>query len=189
MDQKAATQQGGAGGGGGHKRPGAVEATGGYVNYVLHTLNLALAWFGWFITMCGLSAAQHYVKKRRQDITNIPALIGDYNYKVEANYPNISGGKLFRLDWFILFFEFIVLAIVSIGTASSLLRQVRISLIGFLSVATMLIIISTDRLYNISGKMPSGHTAARVAFAGYVLMAIGNFGSMYLLGLDPDRVY
>lgn len=63
MDQKAATQQGGAGGGGGHKRPGAVEATGGYVNYVLYVLDLALAWFGWFITMCGLSAAQHYVKK------------------------------------------------------------------------------------------------------------------------------
>ena len=59
--------------------------------------------------------------------------------------------------------------------------QVRISLIGFLSVATMLIIISTDRLYNMSGKLPSGSTAARVAFAGYLLMAIGNFGEPFQL--------
>ncbi|KAK9843865.1 hypothetical protein WJX84_003231 [Apatococcus fuscideae] len=126
---------------------------------------------------------------RLQRAADIPSNIpGEYNYKVDANYPNISGGKLFRLDWFILFLQFVVLGIVSIGCASSLLRQVRISLIGFLSVATMLIIISTDRLYNMSGKLPSGHVAARVAFAGYLLMAIGNFGCMYLLGLDPDRV-
>jgi len=166
---------------GGHKRPGVVAATGGYTNYVLFVVDLAISWFGWFITMCGLSAAQHYVKKRPQDETT--------QYKINANYPAISGGKLFRFDWFILFLQLVVLGIVSIGAASSLLRQVRISLIGFLAVSTMLTIVSTDRLYNMSGQMPSGHTAARVAFAGFLLMAMGNFGCMYLLGLDPDRAY
>ena len=57
MDPKAQDNSGG------HKRPGAVAATGGYTNYLLYVIDLALAWFGWFITMCGLSAAQHYVKK------------------------------------------------------------------------------------------------------------------------------
>ena len=45
-------------------------------------------------------------------------------YKINANYPAISGGKLFRFDWFILFLQLVVLGIVSIGAASSLLRQV-----------------------------------------------------------------
>ena len=44
-------------------RQGAVAATGGRINYILYVVDLAIAWFGWFITMCGLSAAQHYVKK------------------------------------------------------------------------------------------------------------------------------
>ncbi len=63
-----------------------------------------------FIYLCGMC-------RREIDTTS--------QYKIDANYPVLSGGKLFRFDWFVLFLQFLVLGIVSLGTASSLLRQVR----------------------------------------------------------------
>ena len=49
---------------------------------------------------------------------------GPDGWSVPANYPELANGQILRLDWFILFFQFITAVIVSIVASLGAIPQV-----------------------------------------------------------------
>ena len=65
--------------------------------------------------------------------------------------------------------------------------QTRIVIIGWLAVATVQAILSTDRFYNYSHWHLSGalYASGRAAFSGFLINATANFCLMYHIGIVP----
>ena len=49
---------------------------------------------------------------------------GTDGWAIPANYPELANGEILRLDWFILFFQFITAVIVSIVASLGAIPQV-----------------------------------------------------------------
>jgi hypothetical protein len=167
---------------------------GGKFNYFLLSFDLFIAWAGWTIIVGALSALQRYTNRssssNRNSVVNPPqgpnnAQSTAFGWAVNANYPYLQPGRVFRLDWFITFYIFIVLCLVTFAVCSNVMRQSRAMLVGYLAVAAVLAIIDADRFYNVSHFVAgSNFSAARGTFAGFCITAVGIFGLMYLLGLE-----
>ena len=52
-------------------------------------------------------------------------LAGNGGWAIPANYPELANGEILRLDWFILFFEFITIVIVCIVSSIGAIPQVQ----------------------------------------------------------------
>ncbi|KAK9817941.1 hypothetical protein WJX72_004600 [[Myrmecia] bisecta] len=109
-----------------------------------------------------------------------------YDWTLNANYPRLQSGRVYRFDWFTVMFQLVIIVIVTLALLSIAARHSRPMLIGYLAVASLLMILSADRLYNVShffkGKY---YTRTRCAFAGYVIAATGDLALIYMLGLEP----
>ena len=65
--------------------------------------------------------------------------------------------------------------------------QARGTILSFLTAAAVLSIISTDRIYNISHNVHGrDYSAARSAFAGYLVSAASDLALIYHLGIIPQ---
>ena len=65
--------------------------------------------------------------------------------------------------------------------------QARGTLLSFLTAAAVLSVISTDRLYNITHNVHGrSRSAARSAFAGFIVSATADFALIYHLGIIPQ---
>ena len=51
-------------------------------------------------------------------------LAGPDGWAIPSNYPELANGQILRLDWFILFFQFITVVIVSIVISLGAIPQV-----------------------------------------------------------------
>ncbi|KAK9818290.1 hypothetical protein WJX72_010161 [[Myrmecia] bisecta] len=153
-----------------------IDQVGGVTNYALSVLWLFLAWAGWAIALGGLAATQHIENKQGLS----------YDWTINANYPKLQSGRVYRFDWFTWSFQLVVLAIVSVALLSIVIRQSRAMLMGYLAVASVLQILSADRFYNVShffkGKY---YSRTRCTFAGYVIAATADLALIYMLGLEP----
>ena len=67
------------------------------------------------------------------------------------------------------------------------LMQTRLVVVGWLAVATVQAILSTDRFYNISHwhLSKSLYASSRATFSGFLIMATSNFCLMYHIGIRP----
>ncbi len=45
-------------------------------------------------------------------------------WAIKSNFPNLNSGRVFRLDWWIVFYQFIVSMLVVLATLSRVLAQV-----------------------------------------------------------------
>jgi hypothetical protein len=45
-------------------------------------------------------------------------------WAIKANFPNLNSGRVFRLDWFIVFLEFVTISLISLASISKLIPQV-----------------------------------------------------------------
>lgn len=65
--------------------------------------------------------------------------------------------------------------------------QARGTILSFLTAAAVLSIISTDRVYNISHNVHGRNfSAARSAFAGFLVSATSDLALIYHLGIIPQ---
>lgn len=55
---------------------------------------------------------------------NLCCSAGPDGWAIPANYPELANGEILRLDWFILFFQFITAVIVSIVASLGAIPQV-----------------------------------------------------------------
>ena len=103
-----------------------------------------------------------------------------------GNFPHISNGKVLRFEWFIMILQLVTLVLVTLAIASVIVHHTRLMIISFLAVTTALVVIAADQFNNIrSSRHGRQHAASTDTFAGFVLCAIGNFGLIYLLGIEP----
>ena len=65
--------------------------------------------------------------------------------------------------------------------------QTRLVIVGWLAVATVQAILSTDRFYNISHwhLSKSLYASSRATFSGFLIIATANFALMYHIGIVP----
>ena len=50
-------------------------------------------------------------------------------WAIKSNYPNLNSGRVFRLDWFILFLQFVTISFISLASISKLIPTVRAALL------------------------------------------------------------
>lgn len=89
---------------GGGPIKGAKELTGGYLNYAFIVGNLALAWFGWFIALCSISALQHQYKKGASSINTgvngwLPTEGNFAGFAINSGYPALPPNRILRFEW------------------------------------------------------------------------------------------
>lgn len=79
-----------------------------------------------------------------------------------------------------------MLGVVCLALIGRVNRQTRSMLTGYMSVTLALLLIVTNRVYDLSHF--SGHNkyyhSARALFTGFIFLDIGFFGLIYLLGLE-----
>ncbi len=103
-----------------------------------------------------------------------------------GNFPHISNGKVIRFEWFIMILQLVTLVVVTLAIAGSQVHHARLTVISWLAVTTALVVIAADQFNNIrSSRSGRQYKASTDTFAGFVLCAIGNFGLLYLLGIEP----
>lgn len=68
------------------------------------------------------------------------------------------------------------------------LAQARISVAGFVAVAIVLGVLSTDRFFNLEHLHVNKayYSSSRSAFAGYLIATTADFGLLYHIGLSPS---
>jgi len=175
---------------GGGPVKGAKEVTGGYLNYAFIVGNLVLAWFGWFLAMCSISALQHQYSNNPEGVNpelNGWAAEGVFaGFAINSGYPALPPNRLLRFEWFIFWLTFVVLGVVCLALIGRVNRQTRSMLTGYMSVTLALLLIVTNRVYDLSHF--SGHNkyyhSARALFTGFIFLDIAFFGLIYLLGLE-----
>ncbi|BDA49382.1 hypothetical protein COCOBI_13-4940 [Coccomyxa sp. Obi] len=163
------------------KRAGRISSqVGGPVNYAIFSFWIFISFAGWAIAMSSMSALQHYENK-----TGISD--GANGWAIKANFPNLNSGRVFRLDWWIVFYQFIVSMLVVLATLSRVLAQARVAVCGYIAIATVLDIISADRFYNLSHFhiTRAYFSSSRGAFAGFVIAATADYAMLYMAGLTP----
>ncbi|KAK9842663.1 hypothetical protein WJX74_000292 [Apatococcus lobatus] len=154
---------------------------GGKINLILIVLNLLLSWIGWFITFCGICAFQNYTNN-----TEMGSGLSAGDWWDIGNFPHISNGKVIRFEWFIMILQLVTLGVLTLAIISRCVHHSRLTLISFLAVTTALIVIAADQFNNIRGSRHGRqYKSSTDVFAGFVLCAIGNFGLLYLLGIEP----
>lgn len=79
-----------------------------------------------------------------------------------------------------------VLSVVSLALIGRITRQTRSMTTGYMSVLLALLIISTNRVYDLSHFSGHGkyYHSARALFTGYIFLDVALFGLIYLLGLE-----
>lgn len=180
---------------GGGPVKGAAEITGGYLNYVFIVLNLLLAWLGWFLVLCSLSALQNQINKHQDIQTTVNDFYTPFgangpdtfhSYAVNAGYPALPPGRLLRFEWFTFFLTLVVLSVVCLALIGRVTRQTRSMTVGYMAVLLALTIFSTNRIYDLSHFSGGGKYfhSARATFTGYLFIDIALFGLIYLLGLE-----
>ena len=103
-----------------------------------------------------------------------------------GNFPHISNGKVIRFEWFIMILQLVTLGVLTLAIISRIVHHSRLTLISFLAVTTALVCIAADQFNNIRrSREGRQYKASTCVFAGFVLCAIGNFGLLYLLGIEP----
>ncbi|CAL8462068.1 g1599 [Coccomyxa elongata] len=154
---------------------------GGVVNYAIFSFWLFISFAGWIIALSCLSALQRYENNSGLSVD------GGSGWAIKSNYPALNSGKVFRFDWFVVFYQFVLSFLVVIATVSRVLPQARISICGYLAIGAVLTILSADRLYNLSHFHVSKayYSSSRGAFAGYLLSATSDFAMLYMAGLSP----
>lgn len=87
---------------------------------------------------------------------------------------------------FIIWLTFVVLGVVCLALIGRVNRQTRSMLTGYMSVNLALLIIVTNRVYDLSHFSGHGryYHSARATFCGFIFLDIGFFGLIYLLGLE-----
>ncbi|KAK9918602.1 hypothetical protein WJX75_005254 [Coccomyxa subellipsoidea] len=153
---------------------------GGPVNYAIYSFWIFISFAGWAIALGSMSALQHYENK-----TGISD--GPNGWAIKANFPNLNSGRVFRLDWWNVFYQFIVSMLVVIATLSKVLPQARVAVCGYLAIATVLDIISADRFYNLSHFhiTKAYWSSSRGAMSGFIIAATADYAMLYMAGLTP----
>lgn len=153
---------------------------------------ILFAFLFWIIALAGISAAQNKCSGQPTSLpyqapgqsTTTPLYQGPA-FNVLSNLPALGCSKVFRFMWWSLWLEFTVLVLVTLVVATNVLDNARVMAVGFLAVATVLLMISADKFLNIddltSGSFRKG---SRVAFAGFIMSAAFNFFTMYMVGID-----
>ena len=89
---------------GGGPIKGAKEVTGGYLNYAFIVGNLVLAWFGWFLAMCAISALQHEYSNNSEGVNPdlngwLPSEGVFAGFAINSGYPALPPNRLLRFEW------------------------------------------------------------------------------------------
>jgi hypothetical protein len=161
-----------------------LSAFAGYSSFVSFAIFLTLAFAGLVVFLAGLSALQHYLYNPPQADPFLPARV-----QRGAGLAELSGGNALRWDWWALFFGLTActLAALALGSGAAVVRQARLVLVAWVSISTVFVIMSTNRLYDVMGVTSGKYkSAARAAYAGCVMYDIAALAAIYHLGLMPE---
>jgi len=133
---------------------------------------VALAFCTWLVSLGGLSALQHDCGTQYA-----PAVRG---------FSVATCRRVYRYYWFIVAFEFAVLAGVAMSTVAAKLVHSRIAWVGMLAIATLLYMQASDsfltgqRLPAFAGGQPMHR--ARTMTAGCIMTTVANIFLLLALG-------
>lgn len=117
---------------------------GGRAGFVAFAVWLALAFCGLVVFLAGLAALQNYMYQKGDEAGRIQA---------GAGLARLSAGNSLRWDWWALFWAVAACTLPALALASggAVVSQARLALVAWLSIATVVVFISTNRLYDIMG--------------------------------------
>lgn len=143
---------------------------------------LIFAWISWVVAIGGVSAAQDRCTPGdgRTGVRTLAYLSGG---------PQISCNRFFRLPWWVVFYDLVVLVMVSICVSKKMkyLATARAMLVGYLAVGVVLSTIVADFFNNLrdtTGHRGSIHIQARVGFAGFLMETFCFYMLMYMVGVN-----
>lgn len=96
----------------------------------------------------------------------------------------VCSGNMFSCR-FIFFLTPIIIGTVSLALIGRITRQTRSMTTGWMTVLLILAIYCTNRIYDLSHfSTPFYHKAVRATLGSFIMLDIGLFGLIYLLGLE-----
>lgn len=138
---------------------------------------LALVFCTWAVSLAGLASLQ------------AECSAGSYLGVRGFSAGLLSCRKIYRYYWFIVAFEFLLIAGLAASLATGLYRRARMAWVGLFAIAALLYIQATDSFLTAESvnryKSGSLEHRARTATAGFLMTVVANLFVLIALGVKP----